>query len=41
VTIGRDDRRPALVRLPASLTALFPGAPRVVELPPGSVNELI
>lgn len=36
-----DDRRPALVRLPASLTALFPGAPPVVELPPGSVNELI
>ncbi len=29
------------MRLPASLTALFPGAPRVVELPPGSVNELI
>ncbi len=29
------------MRLPASLTALFPGAPRVVELPPGSVSELI
>jgi len=41
VTISPDDRRPALVRLPASLTALFPGAPRVVELPPGSVSELI
>ena len=41
MTISGDDRRPALVRLPASLTALFPGAPRVVELPPGSVRELI
>jgi len=41
VTMTRDDRGPALVRLPASLTALFPGAPRVVELPPGSVSELI
>jgi sulfur-carrier protein len=41
VTIASDDRRPALVRLPASLTALFPGAPRVLELPPGSVKELI
>jgi molybdopterin converting factor small subunit len=41
VTIPRDDHLPALVRLPASLTALFPGAPRVVELPPGSVSELI
>ncbi len=28
VTISRDDHGPALVRLPASLTALFPGAPR-------------
>jgi molybdopterin converting factor small subunit len=41
VTIASDERRPALVRLPASLTALFPGAPRILELPPGSVNELI
>ena len=41
MTMTPDDRRPALVRLPASLTALFPGAPRVVELPPGSVSELI
>jgi molybdopterin converting factor small subunit len=41
VTILRDDHRPALVRLPAALTALFPGAPRVVELAPGSVGELI
>jgi sulfur-carrier protein len=41
VTISPHDHRPALVRLPASLTALFPGAPRVVELPPGSVRELI
>jgi len=41
VTMASDDRRPALVRLPASLTALFPGAPRVLELPSGSVGELI
>jgi molybdopterin converting factor small subunit len=41
VTTPRDGPRPALVRLPASLTALFAGAPRVVELPPGSVRELI
>ena len=41
MTRTSDDRRPALVRLPASLTALFPGAPRVLELPPGSVSALI
>ena len=32
---------PARVRLPAPLTALFPGAPRVIELPGRSVRELI
>lgn len=41
MTIRCDDSRPALVRLPAPLTALFPGAPRVVELPGGSVGDLI
>ncbi len=41
MTISLDEPRPALVRLPASLSALFPGAPRLVELPPGSVGELI
>ena len=41
MTVPRDEHRPALVRLPAPLTALFSGSPRVVELPPGSVSELI
>ena len=40
MNIAPQDQAPALVRLPASLTALFPGAPRVVELPPGTVSEL-
>ena len=35
------EAKPALVRLPASLTALFPGAPRVVEAPAANVRELI
>jgi molybdopterin converting factor small subunit len=41
VKIANTDDKPALVRLPASLTALFPGAPRVVELSAESVSELI
>ena len=41
MTVPRDEHSPALVRLPAPLTALFPGAPRIVELRPGSVSELI
>ena len=41
MTILRDDERAALVRLPASLTALFPGAPRVVALPADNVAALI
>jgi molybdopterin converting factor small subunit len=35
------DGRPATVRLPAALVALFPDAPRVVALPAGTVAELI
>ena len=34
-------RRPALVRLPALLAALFPGAERVVELEAETVRDLV
>ena len=39
--MGGDEGRPVAVRLPAALTALFPGADRVVALPAGSVAALI
>lgn len=32
---------PALVRIPAPLAALFPGAPRVVEVEAATVDELV
>lgn len=35
------NRPPALVRLPAHLTVLFPGAPRCLELEAATVDEMM
>ncbi|HET7413217.1 MAG TPA: MoaD/ThiS family protein [Pararhizobium sp.] len=38
---GTSSRRPVLVRLPAVLVALFPGADRLVEIEAETIDEMI
>jgi sulfur-carrier protein len=41
VTIGGEESERVMVRLPAALVALFPGAERVIALPAGTVAAMI